>query len=365
MAKKKTEEIKEENKRNNKLYFGYGSRLIVNIILLIVFIMGFIYCLSKSFTITKGDLVKYNENSTVDYKVYLKDNDFYEEEYLGKGMAYVASLIDKINVDYHYLFNIDRKSNIDFTYKIVGRLVIKNQNEDGIFFEKEYDLSDEITNNLRDKDNYSIDKNIVIDYDYYNDLANSFKSNYAVNTNSYLEVYMQVNEKSVETKSYSLNNTSKTVLTIPLSKQEINIKLDNKDVNEEKQIKILNDFMISNKNYLIVSIVLLVIIVVLLSKFFTKLGYSSKKISTYDKYISRILRTYDRIIVTVKTFPVLDDYITIELENFEDLVDISDNISQTIKYYVVTKGRKSKFFIIDGNILYLYTIKSVDFGVNN
>ena len=56
-----------------------------------------------------------------------------------------------------------------------------------------------------------------MDYVYYNNLANRFRSKYAVNTNSYLDVYLVVNEKSKENNTYDLNKESRVVLTILLS----------------------------------------------------------------------------------------------------------------------------------------------------
>jgi len=58
------------------------------------------------------------ESSNLDYKVYLKENDFYDTPYLTKDMAYIASLIDTINIDFNYLFSIDTISNMDFSYGI-------------------------------------------------------------------------------------------------------------------------------------------------------------------------------------------------------------------------------------------------------
>lgn len=369
MATKKQEIVKEEDikseQKRSRIYISYSTRLVFCICIVIILIVGLIYSLSMSFSITKKDTIKYNEKGNIDYKVYLKDNLFYDEEYLNEGMVYVASLIDKIKIDYHYAFNINKKTDMDITYKIVGRLKIKNTNEENSFFEKDYDLSKEVTRNLNNIDEYKIDESISIDYDLYNDLATKFKSNYALNTSSYLDVYLEVNEKNKNTKDYVLNNTSKSILSIPLSKQEVNIKLDNKEVNQSKEINIEPDFMINNKLYLIISAVIFLLLVISLLKLFSKLSELFKKQTTYEKYLNKILRAYDRIIVNVKTCPDMEKYEVLEVENFDDLIDISDNIKQPIKHIVISKGNKSKFFIIDDQILYLYIIKSSDINEEN
>ena len=52
----------------------------------------------KSISFISEQQLSYIEKSKLDYRVYLKENDFYESEYLGKNMSYIASLIDFINI---------------------------------------------------------------------------------------------------------------------------------------------------------------------------------------------------------------------------------------------------------------------------
>ena len=58
--------------------------------------------------------VNYSEKSTVDYGVILKDNDFYEESFLGKDYAYIASLIDKVQEN----VTIDAEKSKDMTSRM-------------------------------------------------------------------------------------------------------------------------------------------------------------------------------------------------------------------------------------------------------
>ena len=59
--------------------------------------------------------VNYSENSSVDYKVYLLENDFFDEEYLGKDHSYVSTLIDYIDASFEYKLDMDA-SNVDYEY---------------------------------------------------------------------------------------------------------------------------------------------------------------------------------------------------------------------------------------------------------
>ena len=66
--------------------------------MIILFILAVVFAFN-SFDLSKDDYINYTEKSNIDYKVYLKENDFYEDEYLPKDMIYVASLIDNIKID--------------------------------------------------------------------------------------------------------------------------------------------------------------------------------------------------------------------------------------------------------------------------
>ena len=350
-------------KRDKKcrFYFGFGHRVVIDIILSIIFIVILSISALMSFSISKNEIVTYKEKSNIDYKVYLKENDFYESPYLNKGMAYVASLIDRISINYNYALDISKNSSLDIDYKIVGRLVIASQNNSNIFYEKEYDLTNNIHEEINNSTSYVIDKNVNIDYSYYNDLANRFRSNYAINTVSYLEVYLKVNEKSKEENSYELINENRASLTIPLSEQEINIVLDNKDINETNQVVSKSTFTIKNVKYLIISVISFVLLIIVIIKLIKKIfALIKNRYTAYDRYIARILRGYDRIIVNVKTAPILDNYNVIKVESFQELIDVRDNVKSPINYHVITKHQKSEFFIMTNNTLYLYVVKSVD-----
>ena len=342
------------------LHIGFNTRLFLNIVMIVVLLIASIKTATMAFEVTKDEVIKYKENSTIDYKVYLKENDFYDKEYLDKGMAYVASLIDKIKIDYNYFFTVDKESNIDIDNKVVAKLVITSQNNSNIFFEKEFELLENSSEELKNGKNYSLKKEVEIDYGYYNNLANRFRANYAVNTNSVLEVYLQVKEKNMDSNSFELSNENKTVLTIPLSEQEINISLDNKNVNDEKQIVKEKEVRINKPIYLIISGILLLFVLIEIIRLIKKLLLLNKKSNKYDKYIKKILRGYDRVIVNVKTPPNLDDYNVIKVESFEELIDVRDNIKEPIKYIVIQEHQKSEFFITNHIDLYLYVVKEVD-----
>ena len=61
--------------------------------------------------------INYDEKSDVDYKVLLKDNEFYQENYLEKDKGYVSSLIDNIEAEFKYDLNFDRNIKYKYSYR--------------------------------------------------------------------------------------------------------------------------------------------------------------------------------------------------------------------------------------------------------
>ena len=357
VSKKETNEKTDKN--NQRFHYSFSIRLIVKVTILVVLLIGFIYFLFMSFSITKKEVINFQENGDVDYTVYLKDNIF-DVPYQGKGMAYVASLIDKINVNYNYNLNVDRDSNIDITYQIKAKLIIASQTNSNIFFEREYELTKEVIDEMVNKRQYLINKNVQIDYNYYNDLANKFKSNYAVNTNSYLEVYLEVNEKNKDNNSYEKENHRILNLRIPLSQQEVNISLDGTHISTNDAIVTNPRFIIKDRTYLALTIISAIAIVFVLYSIIKMLLLTKSRSSKYDKFVNRLLRGYDRVIVNIRTTPPKEDYNIIKVDNFQELLDVRDNTKEPINYHVVIEHQKCEFFVINQNNLYIYTVKSVD-----
>ena len=101
-------------------YLSYENRVIRYALFFALFFVSGLVLMLQSINFNKEEYINYAETSVLDYKVYLKQNDFYQEKYLEKGMLYVASLIDHIDIDFLYNFNIDEKVNLDFKYSPSG-----------------------------------------------------------------------------------------------------------------------------------------------------------------------------------------------------------------------------------------------------
>ena len=99
--------LEEETKRRHSIFYSFC----------VVFVIFGFFAFSVYLYLekNKGFFVTYKEDSDIDYKVYLKQNDFFEENYLDDNNRYIASLIDYINATFKYNILMEDKD-VDFKY---------------------------------------------------------------------------------------------------------------------------------------------------------------------------------------------------------------------------------------------------------
>lgn len=352
----------KKSKRKRGIYLGYYSRLIFNVILFLSLVVTSYIFINKSIVIQEAKNVSYEEHGNTDYKVFLKDNIYYEDKYLDKNMSYIANLIDYISVDYNYKFKADTLFNGEYSYKIRADLEILNAENKTLFFTKKYDLIKEKTFTIENQNEYNIVENIKIDYDHYNSLANGFKSSYGVDTESnlivYLDIYRNIDQNSINNPNINGKGTIK--LTIPLSEKAINIKMDSMEINNKNVITSLDDYYLEDIKYLIIGIISLIISLYLFIKIVKRLSRLSISPTDYDKTLKKILNQYDRLIVTTSSMPNLEKNNIIKLKEFVELLDAKDNLHKPIFFIEVTPHQKAYFFIQDDDKIILFTLKNID-----
>lgn len=352
----------KKSKRKRGIYLGYYSRLIFNVILFLSLVVTSYIFINKSIVIQEAKNVSYEEHGNADYKVFLKDNIYYEDKYLDKNMSYIANLIDYISVDYNYKFKADTLFDGEYSYKIRADLEILNAENKTLFFTKKYDLIKEKTFTIENQNEYNIVENIKIDYDHYNSLANGFKSSYGVDTESnliiYLDIYRNIDQNSINNPNINGKGTIK--LTIPLSEKAINIKMDSMEINNKNVITSLDDYYLEDINYLIIGVISLIVSLYLFIKIVKRLSRLSISPTDYDKTLKKILNQYDRLIVTTSSMPNLEKNNIIKLKEFVELLDAKDNLHKPIFFIEVTPHQKAYFFIQDDDKIILFTLKNID-----
>ena len=340
-----------------KIYLSYRSRLIINVILCIVFLFISVNFIYNSMDIIKEENVTYSEKGTIDYKICLKENNFYESSCIDKDMSYIANLIKNIPLTFTYDFKTSKSIKLDAKYEVTANLVISNTEDSTNYFSKKYFLIPLTDIKENDSSYKLINQDINIDYEYYNNIANEFRSQYGVETSSYLNVSFNVYNESDELNM----NQSTTTISIPLSQKSINIKMQaNETSNNNNQELTKYAFSLSNIVYLVLGVISVVLSIIFIIKALRLYSKSFVPKNNYDKYISKILREYDRLIVETSSLPNFNDYNIIKINKFTELLDVRDNLHQPIMYYNVVAHQKCHLYILKDSNLYLLTLKDVD-----
>jgi hypothetical protein len=309
----------------------------------------------------QSDSLSYNSSATLTPSVCLINNAFLPSECTTDQRSFVSSLIDKINVNFNMKFDASDilKSN-NYTYSIVAETIA---NEKGDTNKIVYDNTEELLHESIDQDdinNYSVNKDLVIDFPKYNALITSFKKDYVLALDSRLIIKATItntgNYSKIE-EPVSYNN--EISLTIPLSEQTVNIDYSKNNFKNNNTIysnKISNEYDKQNKIvniYYRIDIVIIALILILIIKLIPQQNMFQKK-------INKILRDYDRAIAITNSIPSLKGLKVIEIASFEELLDVKDNLEKPILFYENKSHELATFIILNYEEAYVFTMKAYE-----
>ena len=347
---KKTTEVKPYTTKRWLFYMLIPTLIMLGLTVLVL--KGSMYTKEES-------IIGYNEVGNIDYKVFLKENNYYKEQYLGKDMQYVASIIKDIVPTFTYEMHSEEKMEYTYNYKVSADLIISDPNDNNKVLYKRPSLLVKDTKEKVTGGSFRVDQEVSINYDEYNNYVNSFKKEYALSVNSKLVLTfnIDVTGKSPLLKE-DFKKSSKLVIAIPMSEQTINIGIDTSDINNSGTLE--RNYMSQIKKPvalvlgIIVGLLSLALLYIVIYNFLT----NRSKTDVYKATIKSILREYDRAIVSSKTADTIDEskYNVIEVPRIEELLDAHDSTGKPILYNEDTENDISTFIIVSDEILYKYRV---------
>lgn len=327
----------------------------------VVFVVGMILLLYG--IITKDYIrIGYKEDNSINYKVYLKDNPYFEVPYLGENRTYIASLIDYIDIDYKYTIDFTKPVSGKYKYYIRASIYANKPNgETGYYWFKDYSLSDPQEFDIQDTQSFMITKNVKLNYDEYNQILNSFKKEYSMQTNGQLYVSMIVESvTSGEEYTDNIEISSDLKLSIPLLQQTVEASIGKDAVSQSKMLS-MADY--SNRVFYIVCMIIgmaLISLSILLTIDTIIYSIRKSKRNLYKTKLNKILRNHDSIIANVSTLPDMEEMNVIKVTSFEELLDVYNEVRMPINYYQSHKKLESIFMIINDGIIWIYKLNKED-----
>ncbi|MBQ9781070.1 MAG: hypothetical protein IJW00_09020 [Clostridia bacterium] len=314
------------------------------------------------YNFNKAYYIEYSEKSDVEYKVSLKENDFYNSKYAEPDKAYVTSLIDQVLADFEYQLAMNTASvNFEYSYSIDAVLQIADKNG-AIIYEK----TDPIVAEKRDQStsNYvKINESISVDYGTYNELAQRFTGFYDLSgtkSTLILEMHIKVIGDCEEFNDES-SNQYVVALNVPLADKTVTMSVTSSV--EEGDNVILASENKTAKNVFMVFTIVFVILTVLYTVYYVAFIYVTRNTDiNYEIKVNRILKNYRSFIQKLANHFNEEGYQILMLSTFSEMLEIRDTIQSPV-LMDENDDRTCTHFLIPTNtkLLYVFEIKVDDY----
>lgn len=304
----------------------------------------------------KEALVTYETFGKIDYRINLKENEIYDDEYI-ESKNIITKLIDNMEIDFEYEVYSSKELDSQVKYLIkatvINNYTIDNKKEE--ILSKEFEIIPETTIVKENSVNTIHNEKVSIDYNYYNELAKKIRQESGVLTDAVLKVEIVIEndlELSNSKEMFSDNHTMS--LVIPLLENVATITEDGEFEDKET----LYNISTLDMNYFQLTIgIMLLIVSICFIYTAIKMFVDINNISHYIIEKNRILRRYGDIIAETSTKPELKNLEVMEITNIIDLVNIEDELRIPIIFYEILKDRESWFIIIHNDKVYRYILK--------
>ena len=324
--------------------------LIIIILGILSIIIGFNY--TKSIPI----IYSYTVQRNTDYEVILNPNEFYDTDILTSNLYYASKSINNLKINFNYNFIGSNKTNLKYKYNITANItgnVNTDNNLDEQIWNKEFILLESNEENLNNSDKFSINKNINIDYQYFNEFARNYEKNYEISINAILKVKLNIFcDLDLIEKNETIEDCIE--LDIPLTDTVTN-------VNEKYQNENSKDIYLISKETSTEELICFIIggtciVISLIIQIANRKNFIKSKEEKYIDSINKFLKSYSNIIITVTTRPQINDLKIINVQTINDLINIAEQNQNNIIYY--NSDNKKEFYIVTNIFVYIYTVKN-------
>ena len=324
--------------------FEYLAGLAFSLIFIGMSIFGYNYYSKEQ--------ASYTEQSSINYQICLKENEYYGERCLSENNEYVSALTNSIRATFNYSKVYDLKVDKKYEYYVNSKIIITTDDEkEKELYTKEKKITKKQKNSIKNANVISITETVDIPFNEFNEHALKYINDYSLISNSKLEIQLVVKEGKSKKEVASLI-IPLTQLTYNATKNEMKEKQTNYTIKSNNPVKYLYVLLIG------IFVLIFLYILIGIVSFFLRMQTKNNK---YEKKLKQILNTYDRVIVNINDDNILkNDNEISKVSSFFELLDVRDTIDKPILYYKVNSV-KSEFYVQDTNLTYKYTMKKSDF----
>lgn len=352
MKKNRVNELVDNQLKRKRTILSYFCIVVILTVLILSLVLAFI-------NQNKPYYINYNEKGTVEYKVFLKENEFFQKDYLKENNQYIASLINNITADFNYVLEITENVEYKYSYKINAEVDVKEKGTSNSLYTFEEELIKEKTDTVYNGETIVLTESLNIDYNHYNDLIKKFISVYDLDDiESTLNVVMYVTAQgNCEEKTENADNESTISLSIPLTTKTmaIDISSDLIDASSFLACEEKSDLSILILFALLVTAGADLFVIYCLAKYVVSTRTAE---NIYEAELKKILNNYSSYIQKINNDFDLSGYQVLKVDTFTDMLEIRDTIQEPI-LMLENKTKNSTYFLIPSKtkILYSYGLK--------
>lgn len=339
---------KHKRKMKKIKLFTIGTILVV-----LSALMLYVYSYLK-----KDSYISYTEKANIDYKVNLKENDFYEKTYLEEDVNIIASLIKNIEANFKYDLEFEKDNAYIYDYRITARTEVKENKKVNVIYDKEEEILSKPIQEVKNN-KLAIEEKIDVDYNKYNEKIRRFVNVYDLdNTSCMLELNMYLNVYN-KYDTARVNKEEKVMtLYIPLTTKTIDISLSANTLNNEGKVLERKSEYGDIAILKIIGIVLGVLGIITLIAFVKYMSDSRSAEKMYDQTLKSLLFSYKQYIQKITTDIEKEKYKVVEVESFNEILEMKETLQAPILMYTEENVRRTRFMIINNEMLFVYTLGS-------
>ena len=308
-------------------------------------------CFTTKNTATK-EVITYDVGDSIDYYVYLKENDFYNNADANSNNRYVTALMDYLNLSFDYHLVGDSFFNSDCKYNVVTELIGRNDGE--VVWSEEKEVIALSSRFNYDVTSVELKKDVIIDLASLYEKANEFYelTGYGVELNIYVNID---NDLMVMGYDEGVNDERFLALNIPLTEKVVSIeKIDNDDSKKS----VLTQYEVDSKFNSILFLTSSFLFIALLP--LTVMSYISLfnlvNLDDYKKKLKRARRKCGYLINNVSELSNFKDKEIIEVASCDELIKVCSEKDLVINLCEVIPNRESWFYVIDSGKVYLFIL---------
>lgn len=310
--------------------------------------------------------LKYSEDNSINYKVYLKPNNYFETPYLGENRTYITSIIDYIHINYLYNLNFSDEINGEYTYRIDAIVYANKSGGDGYYWSRTYNLVEPKTLKLNNVKNLFINEIVDVDYNKYNKVLEEFKKDYSIETDGLLKMQLVVESNATGNKyTDSIKIPSILSLSVPLLEKAVEASIEKDAVSNDNTLTMVDPIAKKIKTIcFFLGLLIIILTIALIIRIFINRSINRQR-HLYASTLKKFVDSHDSIIANVTNLPDIDGLNLVSVSSFDELIDVYNEVRMPINFYENKDHTKAVFRIINDRMCWEYILDKREIEKNN